>query len=266
MNKDKKSRRKKIQVPIITITNQKGGVGKTTTVSAVAEGLKAYGNSVLVIDIDPQCNLSDMYITDKNVPTVLELLQGRIKISEAIQTTAYGDIILSSSSLASANALTDIDYDKKEYLLKQALLEVSEHYNYILIDTPPALGILTINALTAATDTIITAQADSFSLRGIGQLYETIKTVKTYCNPALKILGILLTRYTPRTIITREATRMLEDTAQSIGTKVFNIKIRECSAIKEAQMFQKSLFSYAPKSNAAIDYKLLVNELINKGE
>ena len=139
-------------------------------------------------------------------------------------------------------------------------------YDYCIVDTPPALGILTVNALTAATGAIIPAQADIFSLQGISQLGGTLDAVKKYCNPDLSVMGILLTRYNDRAVIGREAAEMTERTAGQLGTELFTARIRECTAIKEAQARRQSIYSYAPKSNAAADYAALVAEIMTQEE
>ncbi|MFI3271679.1 MAG: AAA family ATPase [Pseudomonadota bacterium] len=135
-------------------------------------------------------------------------------------------------------------------------------YDYCIIDTPPALGILTINALTACDGVIIPAQADMFSLQGISQLHATIQTVKKYCNPSLAIYGIVLTRYNSRAIISRDVADMIQQTAGQLSTKLYAAKIRECTAIKEAQATRQSIFDYAPKSNACVDYGDLLDEFL----
>lgn len=135
------------------------------------------------------------------------------------------------------------------------------NYDYIIIDTPPALGLLTINALTASDGIIITAQADIYSLQGIGQLHETIEAVKKYCNPALHLQGILLTRYSPRAVLSRDMGEMIEATASQIKTFVYKTVIRECISLKEAQARKQDIFTYAPKSNASKDYLSFIGEL-----
>ena len=137
-------------------------------------------------------------------------------------------------------------------------------YDYCIIDTPPALSILTINALTACTGAIIPAQADIYSLQGIGQLNNTIQTIKKYCNPALTIKGIILTRYNSRSVLSKEVTEMIEQTAAELNTKVFDTKIRECTAMKEAQAMKQDIFTYAPKSNASADYNAIIKELLER--
>ena len=141
------------------------------------------------------------------------------------------------------------------------LPELSKDFDYCIIDTPPALGILTINALTACNGCIIPAQADFLSLQGIGQLHGTIETVKKYCNPGLKVYGIVLTRYSARAVISREVTAMMEETASSLRTKLYKTRIRECTAIKEAQAMRRSIYAYAPRSNASADYMALIEEI-----
>ena len=135
-------------------------------------------------------------------------------------------------------------------------------YDYIIIDTPPALGVLTINALTIADRVIIPAQADLFSLEAIKQLCSTIDVVKKYTNPKIKVEGVLLTRYSPRSIISQELKDLIEDTAKAIQAKVFNKPIREAVAIKEAQATHTDIFTYAPDSKVAGDYKHLIDELL----
>ena len=244
---------------VIAVINQKGGVGKSTTAHAIGAGLTLKGHRVLYVDLDAQGNLSYTLRADTNGLTAMELLQGR-NTQAAIQRTAQGDIIASSPSLAGADTI--ITAVGKEYRLREALEPLGGLYDYCIIDTPPALGILTINALTACNGAIIPAQADIYSLQGISQLHTTIETVKQYCNPALTIKGIVLTRYNSRAIISREVADMTEQTAGQLQTKLYKAKIRECTAIKEAQATQQDIYSYAPRSNAAADYTALIAEIL----
>lgn len=247
---------------IIAVINQKGGVGKSTTAHAIGAGLSLKGYKVLFIDLDAQGNLSYTIGADTGGLSALELLQHQAGAVETIQTTEQGAIIASSPALSGADTI--ITATGKEYQLKEALAPLSGLYDYIVIDTPPALGILAVNALTACSSAIIPAQADIYSLQGISQLYSTIETVKRYCNPALKIRGIVLTRFNSRAIISREAADMIERTAAQLHTKLYQSKIRECTAIKEAQATQQSIYTYAPQSNAAADYSALLEEIIRE--
>ena len=170
------------------------------------------------------------------------------------------DFIPASSNLAIMdNLLNDTG---KEYRLKEALKILENEYDYIIIDTPPALGILTINSLTASHKAIITAQADIYSLQGIKQLSQSIEAVKKYCNKNLLIDGVLLTRYNSRSILTKDMTENMKRMAESIGTKLYKSKIRECTAIKEAQAIGQNIFDYAKKSNATKDYEEFINEIL----
>lgn len=243
----------------IAVINQKGGVGKSTTALAIGAGLILKGYRVLFIDLDAQGNLSYTLRASTQGYNAMGVLQRPETATEEIQRTEQGDIIASSPALAGAD--TVITETGKEYRLKEALEHCSGNYDYCVIDTPPALGILTVNALTACNGVIIPAQADVYSLQGISQLNGTLQTVKKYCNPELEIMGIVLTRYNARSIISREVAEMIEETALQLNTKVYTTKIRECTALKEAQAVQRNIFSYAPRSNATADYKALVAEI-----
>lgn len=247
----------------IAVINQKGGVGKSTTASAIGAGLAREGKSVLFIDLDPQCNLSYLMGADISGLThdsAMDVLQGKASTGESLQKTAQGDVIAASPALAGADIT--LTATGKEYRLKEALETFTGDYDYCIIDTPPALGILTVNALTACNGCIIPAQADFLSLQGIGQLHGTIETVRKYCNPGLKVYGIVLTRYSSRAVITREVTAMMQETASSLQTQLYHTRIRECTAIKEAQAMQQTIYQYAPKSNAATDYTALIKEIL----
>ena len=247
----------------IAVINQKGGVGKSTTALAIGAGLSLKGYSVLFIDLDAQGNLSYTLGADTKGYNAMGVLERPETAKEEIQHTPQGDIIASSPKLAGADKL--LEETGKEYRLKEALESLQGAYDYIIVDTPPALGILTINALTACTGAIIPAQADIYSLQGIGQLNSTIETVKKYCNPSLSIMGIVITRFNGRSIIRREVAEMLERTADQLHTKLFSSKIRECTALVEAQATKQNIYSYAPRSNATADYKALVDEIL-RGE
>ena len=249
---------------IIAITNQKGGVGKSTTAQAMGAGLQQEGYKVLFVDLDAQGNLSYTLGSDGGGYSILDVLRKEARADQAIQHTTGGDLIASSPSLSGADIL--LDQTGKEYRLKEALDLIQARYDYIILDTPPALGILTVNALTACTWAIIPAQADTYSLQGIAQLYNTIDAVRRYCNPTLIVKGILLTRHGGRTILSRDMADMIGDAAKMLGTTLFTTTIRENVAVKESQACRQDIFTYAPKSNAAQDYSALINELLGMGE
>lgn len=246
---------------VIAVINQKGGVGKSTTAQAIGQGLFLKGYKVLFVDLDAQGNLSYSLDAKQTGLTVLEVLTGKAQAKEVIQKTSTADIMPSSLQLSGADLmLTEMG---KEYKLKEAIEPLKALYDYIIIDTPPALGILTVNALTACTGVIIPAQADIYSLQGIGQLNNTIEAVKKYCNAGLILKGIVLTRYNKRAVLSRDVAELLEQTAQTLKTKLYKTQVRETIAVKEAQIQKTCLFTYAPKCNASIDYMNLIDEVIN---
>ena len=244
----------------IAVIAQKGGTGKTTTAQALAAGLKNRGARVLLIDADPQGNLTYAMGAETARANLFGVLLEETTAQEATQIIGGTGFITASPLLATLD-LT-LTQARKEYRLKKALDSITGQFDYCIIDTPPALGIITTSALTASNRAIITAQADIFSLQGIGALSSIFQAIRSHTNPGLTIDGILLTRYNPRTIISREIMTMLEETAQQMNTKVFNITIRENTAIKEAQATRQDIYTYDSTSNAAADYKAFIDELM----
>lgn len=247
---------------VITVINQKGGVGKSTTASAIGAGLLLKGYTVLLVDLDAQGNLTYTTGADSSGITALDILNRTATADKAIQHTAQGDIIPAGSQLYGADNI--INAMGKEYRLRNALEPVKRRYDYIIVDTPPALGILAVNALTASAGAIIPAQADIYSLQGISQLYSTIQTVKRHCNSSLKVYGVVLTRYSPRAIISRDLAEMILHTAEKLNTKLFDTTIRESVTVREAQARQMNIFAYAPRSKAAADYMALIDEILRE--
>ena len=247
----------------ISIINRKGGVGKSTTASALAYGLAEAGKKVLVVDLDAQANLSYGMVQDAS--EVQKTIGDVLFENESIKNAAFNiakkiDLVTSSTALATADIV--LTKTGREYKLKEALGKVAENYDYCIIDTPPSLGVLTTNALVASDLCIIPVQAEIYSVQGVESIYEQIDPIIQYCNKDLKVGGILVTRCNERTLITRSMIEMLEENAKSKGTKVYKTKIRECTSVKEAQAFQEDLFSCAPKCNAALDYKEFVKEFL----
>ena len=204
----------------IAVVNQKGGVGKSTTAAALAGGLCLCGRRVLAVDLDAQGNLSHtMRAQPRPGKSILEVLLGTLPAAEAVQATAMGDLLPASKGLSGADAF--LSETGKEYRLREALEGLSGAYDYCIIDSPPALGIATVNALTGADMAIVPAQADIYSLQGVEQLAATVETVRRYCNPGLKVDGILLTRYSPRSVLSREVRELMGQLAQRLGTRVY---------------------------------------------
>lgn len=245
---------------VVAVVNRKGGVGKTATAQALGAGLMRKGYKVLYIDLDSQTNLSYGLGADMTAPSSMDLLTGEATVQQAIQKTPQGDAIAGSEALAGADAA--IDGTGKEYRLKEALDGL--RYDFVVIDTPAALGTLTVNALTAANSVIIPVQAEVYSLQGIGQLSKTIEAVRKYCNRDLRIRGILITRYNGRAVISKDMQGNLQEAADQLKTRLYSTPIRECVSIKEAQAMQTDIYSYAPRSNAAKDYEAFLDEFMER--
>lgn len=245
----------------VVIANQKGGVGKTTTATSLTAGLKLKGFNTLLVDTDPQANASDTFnISIDDKPTIYDIFRGTASVDQTIQTTVQGDIIPGDLQMSAA----DIQFTKvgREHILRKALSSIKNRYDFIVIDTPPALGIITICALTAADSLIIPMIADRYSLQGIRQLSETIETIREYSNPDLKIDGILLTRYNARTVLSRDIRKTIDEISGTWGTRLFSSTIRQGVSLQESQTQQESIFSYAPDSTTGQDYAAFIDEYI----
>lgn len=248
---------------IIAIANQKGGVGKSTTAAALGDALRRGGAKVLYVDLDPQGNLTHS-LCGVPSPEGLRLTDLMVKggdIVHAIQHVKCGDLIASDTSLVGADITMTDALPRREFGLRSLLAPIQEAYDYMLIDTPPTLGLLALNSITASNSIIIPACPDIYSLQGIGQLFQTIEMVRRYYNPFAIIRGILLTRHDKREKLGREIGDLLERVAERIGTKVFNTVIRESVAIRNAQKARESIFDFDPTGHAAEDYKALADEL-----
>ncbi|WP_411676423.1 ParA family protein [Caproicibacter sp.] len=249
---------------VISISNQKGGVGKTTTTCALAAGLKKRGYRVLAIDLDPQGNLGFSVGADTETSaSIYNVLKGEVKTQYAIQKTDSMDIIISSILLSGIEL--EFTNTGREFLLKEAIQPIQTFYDYILLDTPPNLGILTINAFTASDHIVVPMISDIFSLQGIAQLYETVERVKKYCNPHLSIAGILLTRFNPRTRLSREVRGTAELIANDLKISMFENYIRSSVSASEAQSLQQNVFDYDARSHIAQDYGKFIDELLARG-
>jgi len=249
----------------IAIANQKGGVGKTTTAGAMIVGLANRGYRVLGIDIDPQGNLSDgcgaeMY----RGPTIYELLKGEASPGEATRRMVGYDIIPANVMLAGAEQ--ELSQTGKEHRLREAVSAAEGGYDFVVMDTPPSLGILTVNAFTYADEVIIPTTAGVFAANGIQQLNNTIGNVRKYCNPGIEVAGILLTRFNPRANISRQVRELTEQLSRHMDTRVYGTFIRNGIAVEEAQANHADIFSYAGGSTVAEDYGNFVDEYLKGGK
>lgn len=250
---------------IIAVSNQKGGVGKTTTATTVAYGLMKRGKRVLLVDCDPQGNSTDTWRA-KNTdgyPTLSDLLFSNEPADECVQKTDVGDILAGDPVLEDAE--TRLKGVAGYFRLKKRLEPLESVYDHIIIDTPPNLGILLQNALIVAQGVIVPVTCGRYALQGMGRFIDTVNDIRSQPNPNLEVLGLLLVKYAGRTVLAREVVSGLPELTKKLGTGVFDTKIRSTVEVDNAQAARMTLQEYSPTATAAVDYTAFIDELEKRG-
>lgn len=249
---------------IISVTNQKGGVGKTTTCVNLAAYVADAGKKVLLIDIDPQGNACASLGVEvgKGKNSIYEVLLGEIQAKDAIYKSVVKNLDVLPSTVDLAGAEVDLVYvDNRENVLKEALKDVKDTYDFIFIDCPPSLGLLTVNALTATDSIIIPIQCEYFPLVGLGQLMNTVRLIKKHLNPTIEIEGVLLTMKDNRSNL---VTQVADEIRKYFETKVYDTYIPRNIRLAESPSHGKPILLYDSKSKGAVAYKALCEEFMRK--
>lgn len=249
---------------IIAIANQKGGVGKTTTSINLGAGLAMAGKNVLIIDIDPQGNTtSGLGINKADVKhCIYDVLINDVPPADVIRSTAIKGLYVMPATIQLAGAEIElVQVISREMRLKRALQQVRDHYDYLLIDCPPSLGVLTVNSLTAADSVLIPIQCEYYALEGLGQLLNTIRIVQKHLNRQLEIEGVLLTMFDSRTNL---SIQVMEEVKKYFQHKVYNVVIPRNVRVSEAPSHGKPIVTYDPRSKGAECYMQLAKEVIGR--
>lgn len=250
---------------IISIVNQKGGVAKTTTAINLSAALALAGKKILLLDMDPQGNASSGLgiETDDLEFSVYDVLINGRKISDTIHKTEVKNLVVLPSNIQLAGAEIElVSMENREYLLKNALKEVKEFFDYIIVDCPPSLGLLTLNSLVAATSVIIPIQCEYYALEGLSKLINTIDLVKSGLNKELEIEGVLMTMFDGRTNL---SVQVVDEVKKYFGSKLFKAIVPRNVRISESPSYGKPVILYSPASKGAEMYFLLGEEVLENG-
>lgn len=250
---------------IIAITNQKGGVGKTTTAINVSAALASKGFRTLLVDLDPQANSSMSFLDVRDLEAAVyeALTEDDVHLPDVIHPANEQENLFvapSTISLAKIEAklLGELD---SYYRLKDELDRIQNDFDYVVIDTPPTLGVITVNALVAATHVLIPIQSSYFALEGTDDLLETVDKIKARANPDLQILGAVITLYDKRTLLARDIRDQLNDV---FGDRLFDTVITKSVRLEESPAYKESIFSFAPQSSGAYEYYKLSEEILSR--
>jgi chromosome partitioning protein len=239
-------------------------VAKSTTATTLAAILSSKGYKVLAVDMDPQCSATDILMSEtKGVATLYDVFVEGEDVSETIQKTTVCDVLPCDPLLKDADkSLTDVG---REYKLKEALASIIDKYDFIIIDTPPNVGILLINSLTAADTIVVPTSIDRLSLNGLSQFFDLVFAAQKYTNKNLKVSGLLATRHSSRTILSRQLmSEQMPRISKMLGTEIYKTTIRDSVVIKESQTMRKPLTEYAPNAPVTQDYLQFTEEFLKK--